>query len=127
MPADCVLIKVADNKPECFVSTSPLDGERNLKPKLASLNISKHFESLFDNQASKQSVKLSLDCIPPIKDLYSFGGCMKLKLDEETKSKNFKLTIEQFLHRGSFVENSGHVLALVCYTGVQSKLILNLG
>ena len=35
VPADCVLLKVADDKPECFVSTSPLDGERNLKYKSA--------------------------------------------------------------------------------------------
>ena len=52
VPADCVLIKVADDKPECFVSTSPLDGERNLKPKLASLNVSKHFEFLFNKSDS---------------------------------------------------------------------------
>lgn len=35
VPADCVLLKVAENKPECFVKTAALDGERNLKPKLA--------------------------------------------------------------------------------------------
>ena len=40
VPADCVLLKVADNKPECFVKTSALDGERNLKPKLANLQVS---------------------------------------------------------------------------------------
>ena len=31
------------------------------------------------------------------------------------------------MHRGSFIENSGEVIALVCHTGVESKLILNLG
>ncbi len=35
VPADCVLLQVQDNKPECFVKTAALDGERNLKPKLA--------------------------------------------------------------------------------------------
>lgn len=37
------------------------------------------------------------------------------------------LDLNQFLHRGSFIENSGHVIALVTYTGTDSKLILNLG
>ena len=37
------------------------------------------------------------------------------------------LDLNQFLHRGSFIENSGHVYALVVYTGTDSKLILNLG
>ena len=37
------------------------------------------------------------------------------------------LDLNQFLHRGSFVENSGYVVAMVVYTGVETKLILNLG
>ena len=53
VPADCVLLKVADDKPECFVSTSPLDGERNLKPKLASTKVAQAFGTLFDHDASK--------------------------------------------------------------------------
>ena len=31
------------------------------------------------------------------------------------------------MHRGSYIENSGHVIAMVVYTGTDSKLILNLG
>jgi len=31
------------------------------------------------------------------------------------------------LHRGSFIENSEYVLAVVVHTGIQSKLIMNLG
>ena len=37
------------------------------------------------------------------------------------------LDLNQFLHRGSYIENSGHVIALVTYTGTDSKLIMNLG
>lgn len=42
---------------------------------------------------------------------------------------NFMMTLDlnQFLHRGSFIENSGHVVALVVYTGTDTKLIQNLG
>ena len=39
VPADCVLLKVKDNKDECFVKTAALDGERNLKPKLPPMAI----------------------------------------------------------------------------------------
>lgn len=31
------------------------------------------------------------------------------------------------MHRGSYIENSGFVWALVVYTGTDSKLIMNLG
>ena len=47
VPADCVLLKVCDNKPECFVKTSALDGERNLKPKFPNSLVSAHFDNMF--------------------------------------------------------------------------------
>lgn len=35
IPADCVLLSTDDPLGQCYISTSNLDGERNLKPKLA--------------------------------------------------------------------------------------------
>ena len=125
VPADCVLLRVAEDKPECFVSTSPLDGERNLKPKLASSKIAQSFAALFDPKGADSTVKLHLDCIAPVKELYHFEGRLTLK-GEEGESK-IDVHLEEFLHCGSFVENSGHVYALVCYTGSDTKLIMNLG
>ena len=126
VPADCVLLKVAEDKPECFVSTSPLDGERNLKPKLASARVAQACASLFDAaEASDQASSLRLDCIAPVKELYLFEGRLTVK-GPEGEAK-IDVHLEEFLHRGSFIENSGHVLALVCYTGTHTKLIMNLG
>ena len=69
-------------------------------------------------------MKLQLDCIPPIKELYAFDGRLTITGSEE---KRIDIHLDQFLHRGSFLENSGYVLALVCYTGNNTKLIMNLG
>lgn len=35
--------------------------------------------------------------------------------------------MNQFLHRGAMIKNSGSVYALVVYTGKQTKLLMNLG
>ena len=35
VPADCLLLSTDDSLGQCYVSTANLDGERNLKPKLA--------------------------------------------------------------------------------------------
>lgn len=35
IPADCVILQTDDPNGQCFINTSQLDGERNLKPKLA--------------------------------------------------------------------------------------------
>ena len=33
IPADCVLLYADDKLGQCYINTSQLDGERNLKPK----------------------------------------------------------------------------------------------
>ena len=35
VPADCVVLQTDDKLGQCYINTSNLDGERNLKPKLA--------------------------------------------------------------------------------------------
>ena len=65
VPADCILLRVEDEKPEAFVKTAALDGERNLKPKLANENLSKNLEHLIGSKADQSKVKLSINCIPP--------------------------------------------------------------
>ena len=36
VPADCIVLSTQDHLGQCYISTSNLDGERNLKPKIAS-------------------------------------------------------------------------------------------
>ena len=126
VPADCILLQVSGNKPECFVKTAALDGERNLKPKLANEMLSQHLDSIIGPKADQSKTNLSVACIEPTKELYYFEGRLKACLPDEPEFK-MNLDLNQFLHRGSFVENSGHVIALVVYTGSESKLIMNLG
>jgi len=35
VPADCILLSTEDSKGQCFINTVSLDGEKNLKPKIA--------------------------------------------------------------------------------------------
>ena len=35
IPADCLLLSTEEDKGECYIETRSLDGETNLKPKLA--------------------------------------------------------------------------------------------
>lgn len=74
VPADCVLLKVADNKPEAFVKTAALDGERNLKPKLADAELSAHIDRLFSAGADDSKACITVSCIEPVKELYYFEG-----------------------------------------------------
>lgn len=97
-----------------------------MKPKLANALISENFERMFGPNAQQAKVDLEVTCIPPIKELYYFEGRLKACLPEEPEFK-MNLDLNQFLHRGSYIENSGSVIAMVVYTGTESKLIMNLG
>jgi magnesium-transporting ATPase (P-type) len=81
VPADCVLVKIENANNEAFVKTVPLDGERNLKPKLSCRHLSDNYAKMFDLEGKLASPPLVVDCIKPIKDLYLFRGQMSFDFD----------------------------------------------
>lgn len=120
-----MLIKIQNDKNECFVKTVALDGERNLKPKVQCKQVAKNFEKIFDTKKNASKSVLKLSAIKPIKELYSWQGKIEVEIDGEETSH--KVDNNSFLHRGSFLENSGSVVGLVVYTGTETKLMMNLG
>jgi phospholipid-translocating ATPase len=48
-------------------------------------------------------------------------------LEDKGFSTKEDLDLNQFLHRGTTLKNSGRVLAMVVYTGTDTKLIKNFG
>lgn len=124
VPADCVLLATKSETHECFVKTAALDGERNLKPKLAVKQVSGNFDALLKNSAGA-SLPFHVKSKAAEKDMYSYEG--KLFCHDGTLEQGYQLDLNQFLHRGCYVENSGHCFGLVVHTGSESKLIMNLG
>ena len=64
--------------------------------------------------------------IKPFKDLYTFDGKIKIQDPDSGPKQTVNLTHGQFLHKGATLRNSDRVLGLVVYTGVETKLSLNL-
>lgn len=94
IPADCILITTDDALGQAYISTETLDGERNLKPKLAPKITQGQLESL------TKSRKVSLSYIDPNKDIYKYNG--QLKCGKELN----ELTLKQFIPRGATLKNS---------------------
>ena len=86
-----------------------MDGERNLKSKLALRDVQNNFETLMKNLAFQIEIPL------PTKELYDFNG--QINTDKE-----FNISGVQFIPRGSVLRNSGSIHAVVVYTGVETKL-----
>lgn len=97
----------------CFVQTTELDGERNLKPLMSSRYIDYYFSRIF----IEKQMKFKAEFIEPCKDLYFYDGHIILsKSNPKTgaeKKKVIKVDIKMFLHRGAVLRNSGSVFAMV--------------
>ena len=73
IPADCIILETDDPTGQCFINTSQLDGERNLKPKLAPRMIQGHFKDIVTKKTAGDKL-FRLEYIQPCKDIYTYNG-----------------------------------------------------
>jgi phospholipid-transporting ATPase len=117
IPADCIIMSTALEDGACFVETANLDGETNLKPKQAKLALQRKFGTV----ASIAQLSGEVTCDAPSNSLTSWQGkvavpgCGELSLD-----------MDSLLLRGCVVRNVDWVITCVVYTGVNTKMFLNL-
>jgi len=76
--------------------------------------------------------KIRLTIPKPNNDIYDFKGgieyCYNGTGEEISRSDaSDDISGNQFIPRGSTIKNSGSILALIVYTGVETKLMQNLG
>lgn len=74
LPADIVLLATNMADSTCYIQTSSLDGEKNLKTKRAPKNLDKLVPSGGDFHPSDIMVAGHVDAEPPNGNLYSFNG-----------------------------------------------------
>lgn len=112
-PADLILCASSDHKGLSYIETKNIDGETNLKQKVAN----KELQQLFRNGFNQ--LECEIKCEEPNPVIYKFSGVMKIG------DLFVPLSEQQFLIRGSSLKNTNWVIGLVVYTGHQSKIMLN--
>ncbi|DBA02167.1 TPA: hypothetical protein N0F65_004802, partial [Lagenidium giganteum] len=115
IPADGVILSSSEENGSCFIDTSNLDGEANLKTREAlrsTLNLA--FE-----KEDRNKQQYFIRCEQPDQDLYRFSG--NISID----AKLYSLSEKQFLLRGSTLMNTKWANLLVVYTGHESKIMKN--
>ena len=113
-PADLLILTTRDGKGEAFNKTTSLDGETNLKPKLALRQVNGSFFGI-------KRARLSAHCHQPIADLYRFNARVEYGND------SLDADLKQFMHRGASLQNSEKICGLVVHTSTDCKLIMNQG
>ncbi|PPR02401.1 hypothetical protein CVT26_011369 [Gymnopilus dilepis] len=119
IPADMILITSSEPEGLCYIETSNLDGETNLKIKQAS----PHTAHL-TNPNLVNSLHGSLRSEHPNNSLYTYEGTLDL-VTEGGIPKQVPLGPDQVLLRGAQIRNTPWVYGLTVFTGHETKLMRN--
>ncbi|KAK2169777.1 hypothetical protein LSH36_7g16091 [Paralvinella palmiformis] len=114
-PTDLVLLSSSEPQGMCYIETSNLDGETNLKirqglPETAQLLTRQLLLELGG----------TVECEPPNRHLYDFVGNIR-----PSGRVALPLGPDQLLLRGAMLRNTRWIFGLVIYTGHETKLMLN--
>lgn len=124
VPADLIVFATSQEENMCYIETSNLDGETNLKIRIALTDTASIFESLIINEAMKMVHKLDeavLNSEHPNNRLYVYEGSLKIK----GHPRSSPIDNGNVLLRGSTVRNTAWVLGCVVFTGPDTKLMMN--
>ena len=80
-PCDLLVLATSSLAGKCYVMTANLDGETNLKPKLAVRQTRKYL-----NVGLLKSLTGQIECQNPNPDLFSFSGLIQLERDLGTET-----------------------------------------
>eukprot|EP00736_Rhodelphis_marinus_P010259 Rmarinus@m.19244 len=118
IPADLLVLSSSQPDGTCFIETSNLDGETNLK----------RHRSIDVTQSCTTNSKLSglrgtFRCKPPTPALYTFDAQLELNVGE--KSNLISVSESNLLLRAARLRNTGFVYGYVVYAGENTKVMLN--
>ncbi|RKO94387.1 hypothetical protein BDK51DRAFT_18519 [Blyttiomyces helicus] len=113
-PADLILLSSSEPDALCYIETSNLDGETNLKIRQGRPETS---DLLTPEEVSRISGVIKSEL--PNNSLYTFEGTLRLK------EKELPLDPMQLLLRGAMLRNTRWIYGVVVFTGHESKLMKN--
>ncbi|KZF20825.1 P-type ATPase [Xylona heveae TC161] len=128
VPADCVILSTSDPDGACYVETKNLDGETNLKVR-QSLRCGRHVKHARDCARTE----FLIESEPPHSNLYQYNGVIRWNQidtadqDVEPVPRAEPISVNNLLLRGCSLRNTEWVLAIVVFTGEETKIMLNSG
>uniref|UniRef100_A0A8C5C7T3 Phospholipid-transporting ATPase n=1 Tax=Gadus morhua TaxID=8049 RepID=A0A8C5C7T3_GADMO len=115
LPADLVLLSSSEPHAMCYIETSNLDGETNLK-----IRQGLQATGRLKDPESMSELSGQLECEGPNRHLYDFVG--RIQLEGRCQ---VPVGSDQLVLRGATLRNTQWVHGLVIYTGHDTKLMQN--
>ncbi|KAI9478083.1 MAG: hypothetical protein EXX96DRAFT_595572 [Benjaminiella poitrasii] len=121
-PADLLLLSSSEPEGLCYIETSNLDGEVNLKIKQALPETAVH-----TSPTQIASMTGTIKSEQPNNRLYNYDGTLSAPNHAlgGGKAKDYPLDPSMLLLRGAQLRNTGWIYGLVIFTGHETKLMLN--
>ncbi|MEE6472636.1 hypothetical protein FKM82_009672, partial [Ascaphus truei] len=115
LPADMIILSSSEPQAMCYIETSNLDGETNLK-------IRQGLPATSNLQSQEDLMKMAgrIECEGPNRHLYDFTG--NLHLDSNSP---VAIGPDQILLRGAQLRNTQWVMGIIVFTGHDTKLMQN--
>ena len=135
IPADMIVIDSGFKDGTCYVETSSLDGEKNLKLKVANkytqgfvsddILIHKDIEKYI--QPRKYIFDGFIKINAPNPNLNYINGNIHPRFEKENIviEQDISITNNEFILKGSVLKNTNWIIGVVAYTGKNNKIILN--
>lgn len=133
LPADALILSTSNENGAVYVETSNLDGERNLKTKFSIKETLSSFkprvreaqEQTEQNVEFESFAHLSVDAGIPDANLFNFDGTLQMYENGQPAPHRVNLHEQNILLRGCVIRNVHWVVAMVLYTGLDTKVMLN--
>ena len=114
-PADLILLGSSEDEGVAYIQTSSLDGEKNLKPRLAF----KETQAIVGN-GDVMRVIGTMDLPAPNSNLYDARGTIQIG-----GSGPLNIGDKNFMLRGAMLKNTDWIVGVVAYTGKETKIMMN--
>ncbi|XP_041668855.1 probable phospholipid-transporting ATPase VD isoform X2 [Cheilinus undulatus] len=115
IPADLLLLYSSDPRGVCYIETSNLDGETNLKQRQVVSDL-----QLQGAELTLENFKSRIECENPNNDLSRFRGYM-----EHPNGVRVGLHNSNLLLRSCTIRNTETVVGIVVYAGHETKAMMN--
>ncbi|KAF4608233.1 hypothetical protein EYR40_000577 [Pleurotus pulmonarius] len=118
IPADVLICSTSEDENVAFVETKNLDGETNLKSRNA-ISALTHLRTA--TECANKLNSFRIDCDRPEVNMYRMNAAVKLENDVHA------VDMQNVLLRGTVLRNTGWVIGIVLFTGLDTKIVLNSG
>mmetsp|Transcript_23186 Transcript_23186/g.55065 ORF Transcript_23186/g.55065 Transcript_23186/m.55065 type:complete len:1122 (+) Transcript_23186:81-3446(+) len=124
VPADLVLLSTSHKEGHVYIETANLDGETNLKTKMAPTTLFKlvgQHDTMEQATQAASMLDMTCECELPNEFLYTFAGNIKVSSPDQQIS----VDEQHMVLRGCKIKNITWCLGVVVYSGKETKIMMN--